>query len=139
MNQRGVRQGGYWICTGLMALWLIPSGMLDLLRVPAVLGILQHLGYPAYLASILGAAKLLAMAAIFYPRTRILREWAYAGLTFNLLGAFLSHAAVHDSIPTRMTPLLVLAFVAGSYFLRPDSFRLRPVSDLAPAGDVSVR
>lgn len=132
-------RNGYWIFTVLMALWLIPSGVLDLMRVPAVLRILEHLGYPAYLALILGTGKLLAMAAIFYPGTRVLREWAYAGLTFDLLGAFLSHTATHDSIATRMTPLVVLAFAAASYFLRPESYKLRPVSDLASAGGPSAR
>ena len=38
-----------------MALWLTPSGVLDLMRTPAVVRILGHLGYPAYVALILGA------------------------------------------------------------------------------------
>lgn len=121
-----MKRYGYWICTVLMALWLAPSGVLDLMRVPGVRGILAHLGYPAYLGLILGAGKLLALVAIFYPRTRLLREWAYAGLTFDLLGAFISHCAVNDAIGTRATPLVVLALVAGSYLLRPSSYRLRP-------------
>ena len=130
---------GYWISTGLLALWLIPSGVLDLMRVPGVREILAHLGYPEYLALILGAGKLLAMAAIFYPRTRLLREWAYAGITFDLLGAFFSHSAVHDAIGVRLTPLLVLGFAAGSYFLRSSRYRLEPVAEHSPAGSLQVR
>ena len=133
------RRYGYWICTVLLALWLTPSGVLDLLRVPPVVRILQHLGYPVYLGSILGTAKLLALMAIFYPRTRILREWAYAGLTIDLLGAFISHTVTHDSISTIMTPLVVLALAAGSYFLRPESFRLRPVAEPVASGSLSAR
>ena len=80
---------GYWIFTGLAVLWLAPSGVVDAMRLPAVVAILARLGYPAYLAVILGVCKLLGVAAILYPRTRLLREWAYAGITFNLLGAFI--------------------------------------------------
>ncbi len=130
---------GYWICTVLLALWLTPSGVLDILRIPGVVRILQHLGYPAYLGLILGVGKVLAMAAIIYPRTRLLREWAYAGITFDLLGAFFSHCAVHDPVSVRLTPLAVLALAAGSYLLRPERFQLRPALEQAPAGSLSVQ
>jgi hypothetical protein len=116
---------GYWICTGLLVLWLIPNGVLDLMRIPGVIAGLQHLGYPPYLALILGVWKLLAVAAILHPGTRFVREWAYAGITFDMFDAFVSHLAVHDPVPIALAPLVVLAFAAGSYFLRPAKFRLR--------------
>jgi hypothetical protein len=122
-----------------MAVWLAPSGVLDLMRAPAVMGILEHLGYPGYLALILGTGKLLAMLAIFHPRTKLLREWAYAGLTFDLVGAFLSHSAAHDAIAVRAAPLTVLILMVASYVLRPESYRLRPSVEKAPAGSLSVR
>jgi hypothetical protein len=115
----------YWIFTILMALWLTPSGMVDVLGASFAVKILAHLAYPAYMSYILGAAKLLAMAAIFYPGTRLLREWAYAGLTFELIGAFISHLCSHDPVTTALAPVLVLGFVAGSYLLRPEKYRLR--------------
>jgi hypothetical protein len=133
------RRYGYWIFTVLLALWLVPSGMADLMRIPAVLEILKRLGYPGYLAPILGTSKLLAIAAILYPRTRLLREWAYAGITFLLLGAFASHCAVHDPVVIRATPMLVLGFAAGSYLLRPAQYRARHSGDSAAAGTISVR
>ena len=116
---------GYWVLTVLLALGLVPGGILDLLGVPAWIQILTHLGYPAYLAYILGTGKLLAIAAILFPGTRLLREWAYAGITFNLVGAFFSHIASHDPLPTVLAPVVVLAFAAGSYLLRPDKYKLR--------------
>jgi hypothetical protein len=115
----------YWIFTILMALWLTPSGLADVFGHPWAVKILAHLGYPAYLSYILGTAKLLAIAAILYPRTRLLREWAYAGITFNLIGAFISHVVSGDPIPTALAPVLVLAFAMGSYLLRPDEYKLR--------------
>jgi DoxX-like family len=133
------RRYAYWICTGLLALWLTPSGVLDIILAPGVVKILNHLGYPAYLGPILGVAKLLGMAAILYPRTRILREWAYAGITIDLLGAFVSHSVVHDPLGIRITPLLVMALAAVSYLMRPERFRLRAVAESAPAGSLSAR
>jgi len=109
----------------LLVLWLIPNGVLDLMRIPGVITGLAHLGYPAYLALILGAWKLLAVAALLHPGTRLVREWAYAGITFDMFDAFLSHMAVHDPLPIVLAPLVVLSFAAGSYFLRPQRFVLR--------------
>ncbi len=116
---------GYWICTGLLALWLVPSGVLDILRVPGVVEILHRLGYPAYVGVILGVGKLLAIAAILTPQTRLLREWAYAGMTFDLIGVFISHMVARDPLRIAFIPLLVLGLAAGSYVLRPDNLRLR--------------
>jgi hypothetical protein len=65
------------------------------------------------------------VAAILHPGTRFVREWAYAGITFDMFDAFVSHLAVHDPVPIALAPLVVLAFAAGSYFLRPAKFRLR--------------
>jgi hypothetical protein len=130
---------GYWICTVLLALWLTPSGVLDIMRVPGVIRILEHLGYPAYVGLILGVGKVLGIAAIFYPRTRVLREWAYAGITFDLLGAFISHSAVHDPIGVRIVPLVVLGLAAGSYFMRPEQVKLRAVPQPVPAGSLSAQ
>ena len=119
------RRIGYWFCTGLLALWLVPSGILDILRVPAVIEILHHLGYAGYVGVILGIGKLLAIAAILTPQTRLLREWAYAGITFDLMGAFISHMVARDPLRIAFIPLLVLSLAAASYFLRADRLRLR--------------
>jgi hypothetical protein len=127
MDQQTLRRGGYWACTVLMALWLVPSGVLDILRAPAIVDLLHRLGYAAYVGVILGVGKLLGIAAILYPKTRLLREWAYAGITFDLIGAIVSHLSVHDPLGIAVFPALLLLLAAGSYTLRADSLRLRPV------------
>jgi hypothetical protein len=123
-----LKRYGYWFCTGLVVLWLIPNGVLDLMRIPGVIQGLGHLGYPPYLAIIMGVWKLLAVAALLHPGTRLVREWAYAGLTFDFFDAFLSHLAVQDPLLVGLAPLVLLAFAAGSYFLRPQKFLLRATS-----------
>lgn len=114
----------YWLFTALLAAWLLAGGIFDSTHAPAALAILHRLGYPDYLCTILGPCKLLAIPALLYPRARFLREWAYAGITFDALGAFYSHLAVKDSVGDTVAPLIMLVFAAGSYLLRPEEYRL---------------
>jgi uncharacterized membrane protein YphA (DoxX/SURF4 family) len=78
---------------------------------------ITHLGYPAYICTILGTAKVLGGAAILYGRFRRLKEWAYAGYTFNLLGASASHAFSGDGIAKIIVPVIILGAVLASYRL----------------------
>ena len=119
----------YWVFLILLAAWLLAGGIFDSTHVPAAIAILRKLGYPDYLGTILGACKLLAVLALLYPRTRFLREWAYAGVTFDALGAAFSHLAVKDGVGEIAAPLLMLGFAIGSYLLRPAAYRLRPAQD----------
>jgi hypothetical protein len=82
------------------------------------------LRYPDYLLLILGPCKFLAVPALSYPPTRLLREWAYAGVTFDALGALASRCAVHDDLFCAAASLLMLALAAG-YVLLPDKLRLK--------------
>jgi uncharacterized membrane protein len=118
----------YWILTGLLAAWLTLGGALDIAGANQMREIMRTLHYPDYMLMILGPCKLLAVLALLYPKTRLLREWAYAGITIDALGAFASHCAVHDRFSHAAAPLLMLAIAAGSYLLRPDKLRLVEMS-----------
>ena len=72
----------------------------------------------------LGVAKLLAVMAILAPGRKLLKEWAYAGLTFDMIGASFSHASSGDPIPSVIVPLVVLSVMAASYALLPESRRI---------------
>ena len=102
----------YWISVALTLLFLVYFGIQDLQRSPAVTNAIQHLGYPWYFSYLLGAGKLLAAALLLYPKTRLLREWAYAGITIELISSFVSHFFLHDPLPLRIAPLVILAIVA---------------------------
>ncbi|HLY16129.1 MAG TPA: DoxX family protein [Bryobacteraceae bacterium] len=118
----------YRVLTGLLAGWLTLGGVVDTARAGPARAIITSLGYPDYLLLILGPAKLLAVLALLYPKTRFLREWAYAGIAVDGLGAFVSHCAIHDTPANIAAPLVFLALAAGSYALRPDALRLTPRS-----------
>jgi uncharacterized membrane protein len=83
-------RAAYWILTGLLIAWLTLGGVLDIARVNQTREIIRTLHYPDYVLLIVGRCKLLAVVALLYPGTRLLREWAYAGVTFDALGAFAS-------------------------------------------------
>ena len=98
---------------------------MNLLRVEPQQEAMANLGYPMYLMTILGVAKILGVIALLAPRLPLLKEWAYAGFTFDMLGAAASHAFVGDSPAEIVTPLVVLILAIASYCLRPASRRLQ--------------
>lgn len=85
---------------------------------------MTHLGYPAYFVSILSVWKTLGGVAVLAPRLPRLKEWAYAGMFFDLSGAAASHASVGDPAGKIATPLVILGIVAASWALRPESRKL---------------
>ena len=105
----------YWTCTILFVLPLLASGVAYLCNAPMAVEGMQRLGYPLYLLKILGVAKLLGVTAILYNRLRTLKEWAYAGFTFNLIGAACSHILAGQSIEKAVAPLVVLSLMFVSY------------------------
>jgi hypothetical protein len=79
----------------------------------------KPLGYPDYFVYILTVAKILGVIAIVYPKTpNKLKEWAYAGFTFNLIFAFLSHSIVDKNITFMLLPIVVLGILMVSYIYK---------------------
>jgi len=109
----------YWLATGLLALDLLAGGAASFVRPAQVLSNLEHLGYPAYFASILGFWKLLGGFALLVPGMPVLKEWAYAGICFDLTSAAVSHAASGDGAPEVTAPLVFAVLAVASYMLRP--------------------
>ncbi len=103
---------------------------MDLVRPPDLVELIAKLGYPAYLLLILGTWKVLGAAAILAPRLPRLKEWAYAGMVFDLVGAVLSHGASGDPAGKLVPPLVILGLVVASWRLRPES---RKLADAGPA------
>jgi hypothetical protein len=113
------------IVTGLMAALMLMSAGPDVLVSPAALSVFSHLGYPPYLLVFLGTAKMLGVLAILVPGCPRLKEWAFAGLTFDLTGALYSHVSVGDPPSGWMPAVVGLALTGGSYV----AHRLRPNRD----------
>jgi uncharacterized membrane protein YphA (DoxX/SURF4 family) len=122
------RNAIYWVTTALLALELVLGGIWDVLRVSQVHVIIDRLGYPPYFLVILGIWKLLGAVAVIVPRFPRLKEWAYAGVVFDLTGALVSNLAsgVTDT-GTLAYLLLMMGVTATSWALRPASRRNFPV------------
>ena len=114
-----------WIVTGLMAALMLLSAVPDVLRIPDALAVFKHLGYPPYLLPFLGTAKMLGVAAILIPGVRRIKEWAFAGLTFDLTGALYSHVSVGDPPSVWIPAAIGLALMCSSYV----AYRMRRSPD----------
>lgn len=78
----------YWVFTALFAFIMAGSAIPDILSMPeAVGGIHNALGYPLYFIPFIGVAKALGAVAIIVPGSKRIKEWAYAGLFYDLLAA----------------------------------------------------
>jgi len=115
------RRIAYWITTALAAFVFLSGGAADLARPSFATEGMVHLGYPVYFMIILGVWKVLGGVAILIPRFPLLKEWAYAGMFFDLSGAAASHAACGDPAAKIATPLMILAIVIASWALRRES------------------
>jgi uncharacterized membrane protein YphA (DoxX/SURF4 family) len=105
----------YWIFTVLFILPLAGSGIGFLTSRPYAMEGMSHLGYPVYIIRFLGMAKLLGVLAVLAGTFPKIKEWAYAGFVFNLLGAFYSHLSSGDG-PKVFGPVVILSFTLLSYW-----------------------
>lgn len=105
----------YWIVTGLMAAFMLAASVPDVLLLPEAVQMFAHLGYPSYLVPFIGVAKILGITAILVPGFPKLKEWAYAGLVFDLIGALYSHFSVRDPWNVWLFAVIGLVLVSGSY------------------------
>jgi hypothetical protein len=121
MNRRLL---AYWLTTGLFCAVLGFSGFAHFSHLEPMVEAMAKLGYPLYFMTILGSAKLLGVATLLAPRRPLLKEWAYAGFAFNLLGATASHAFTGDPLSETIRPAALLVVGAASYLLRPAARRL---------------
>jgi uncharacterized membrane protein YphA (DoxX/SURF4 family) len=111
----------YWVCTALIALSFLSGGVGHLLRAPQVVEGITRLGYPLHFVILLGVWKVLGGLAILLPGFALVKEWAYAGMIFDLTGATVAHAAGGDDLRHILVPLVIAALVVASWALRPPS------------------
>ena len=106
----------YWIFTSFIVLL---DGVMPALSFHTDLAKqgISHLGYPDYFRVLLTFFKVSGALILILPffKGRI-KEWAYAGFTFNFLSAFISHTAVDGLGVQSVFPLVALLILAGSYF-----------------------
>jgi hypothetical protein len=117
----------YWTATVLVAFFM-SGGLAQLWQFKAnPHGVVPELGYPMYFFAILGVWKVLGAIAILAPRFPLLKEWAYAGIFFDLTGAAASCAAVggYGAYGFHViAPLIIAVLAVASWALRPESRKI---------------
>lgn len=127
----------FWVSTGLFAAAMLASGIQNLLvTTDSVALITDQLGYPKYIIGFLGVAKILGAAAIVIPGYPRIKEWAYAGLFFDLIGATYSSIAIAGFKPEMlgMLPFFLFAIVSYIYYHKRLSASANPALQGSVAG-----
>lgn len=109
----------YWIATVWLALGMLSTGIVQLIKMQEEVSNITQLGYPAYLLTILGVWKVLGVIVILIPKFPLLKEWAYAGFFFAMTGATFSRIAVGNGIGEMFPSILLLVLTIISWYFRP--------------------
>lgn len=107
----------YWTVTVLFAGFMLMSAIPDIVKQDEAMQFIQALGYPAYFIPFIGVAKVLGSIAILLPWYPRLKEWAYAGLFFDLAGAGYSVWSIAGFNSGILFIGAVIALLFASYFL----------------------
>jgi len=134
----------YWIATIWLALGMLSTGLVQLLKAKEGQGgvdMVTHLGYPVYLLSLLAIWKILGVVALLIPKYPLLKEWAYAGFFFVMSGAIFSHIAMNDGMSESFPALLLLTLTLVSWYFRPVNRKVPApgISSQPPLADNKTR
>ena len=105
----------YWVFTAVAVLIFGTAGVVCLFRIDGVPKVIGGLGYPAYFTTFLGLTNLLGVSVVLLPVPKTLREWAYAGLTFDILAAIFSLLSSGHPVVHITDPVIALIALQGSY------------------------
>ena len=107
----------YWICNILLIPAFGIGSIMGIVPNEQSLKVFANLGYPAYIIPFLSVAKLLGLIVILQPKFPRLKEWAYAGIAFDIIGAGYSILAIGSPLTHIIFPVIALLILLGSYFL----------------------
>lgn len=107
----------YWIVTVLFCAFMIFTSIPDIMKNPEAMLFITGLGYPEYFVVLIGWAKVLGVIAILIPGYYRIKEWAYAGLFFDLAGALYSIIATMGIQMQLIFLVLPVGFLFLSYYL----------------------
>jgi uncharacterized membrane protein YphA (DoxX/SURF4 family) len=118
----------YWIATIWLALGMLSSGIVQLMKGKEEVDFISALGYPSYLLTLLGIWKILGVVILLIPKFPLLKEWAYAGFFFAMSGAAFSHTVSGHPVKEIAPSLLLLVLTMISWYFRPADRKITPVT-----------
>jgi uncharacterized protein with PQ loop repeat len=104
----------YWILTALMTTFIFLGAVIDVIKSSEAVAFIRHLGYPEYFVRFIGILKIMGVLAILLPVHVRLKEWAYAGLVFDVFGAIYSHLSIGDGLKGASPAVIGLLLVVAS-------------------------
>ncbi|MBZ0099846.1 MAG: DoxX family protein [Taibaiella sp.] len=116
----------YWVFTAPFVAFMLFSAIPDILVTEEAHKFMTGLGYNDTVTRFLGIAKTLGCIAIVVPGFPRLKEWAYAGLFFDLLGATVSAAGTYGLDPAMSFMILPVGFLFGSYIYHHKILKAKP-------------
>lgn len=107
----------YWVITGIFIYWMFTPTVSSAFSYDyAVDFFTKRLGFPEYFLPYTGFTKMLGLVALVIPGFPRIKEWVYAGFTYDLVAAIYSLIAIGMPIGSLWVQLLALTLLAGSYF-----------------------
>lgn len=106
----------YYISTGLLSLMILMSVGMYFFNHAEIVKVFEGLGYPSYIIYPYGVAKFLGIATIWFSKSSVLKEWAYAGFFFAFVLAFFAHVMIGDGEQAGAiiaTVLLAVSYIYG--------------------------
>ena len=113
-------KSAFWIVTGLLSLMMLASAAGYLFNTAELVSVFETLGHPGHIVIPLAIAKILAVIAITTRKNNTLKEWAYAGLFFEFVIAFMAHISIPDK--DWLGAIIALSLLFASYFLQVKAF-----------------
>ncbi len=86
----------YWLSTAIFCGIFLFSATMYFTKYEMVKGFFESLGHPVYIIYPLAVAKVLGVVAILSKKSRLLKEWAYAGFFFDTVLAAAAHLHAND-------------------------------------------
>jgi len=123
----------YWTFTSLFAFFMLGGAIPDIFSVQIAVEGFKRISMPPYLIPFLGVAKTLGVIVILIPGYSRIKEWAYAGLVFDLLGAtwcIFSSGERGGNLIFMSVPLAA-AFLSYGYYHRRLAYRRKPETSIA--------
>jgi len=107
----------YWVFTILICALMVFSAVQEIINGPESVKFMAGIGLPAKLNPFLGVAKILGVIAILIPGYPRIKEWAYAGLMFDLIGATYLIISAGAPISGWVFMFIFIGILGASYFL----------------------
>lgn len=117
----------YWITTLWLALGMVSTGIVQLIKSKDEVDLMAHLGFPLYILPLIGILKILGVIAVLFPKSPLLKEWAYSGFLFVMTGAVYSHIVMGDGVNEFFGPILLIVLTIVSWYFRPFDKKMNSV------------